>query len=114
MQSDDDRRLRRWFTEFNKKWWNGMLGDGAEIEVYFGTCEGDHGMYAYCEDYADEKVEGFEICIDQLWVTHDRIAKKWLLHEMAHVAVHPYPWEGIIFQNEMKRLALAGAFKGIW
>lgn len=107
-----DRRLRRWYRAFNVKWWAGELPE--DVEVFFGTCEKDHGMYAYSEDYLDEKVSGFELCVDHRWVDDDRIAKWWLLHEMAHLAVMPFAGHGDVFQNEMKRLAQAGAFKGIW
>ena len=106
-----DRRLRRWYRTFNLKWWAGELPE--DVELFFGTCEGDEGMYAYCEDYADEKVEGFEICIDHRFEHDSRILKWWLLHEMAHLKVSGCG-HGPAFQAEMQRLALAGAFKGIW
>lgn len=36
-----------------------------------------------------------------------------LIHEMAHIR-HPRAEHGKVFQNEMKRLANAGAFETIW
>jgi len=110
----DDRRLRRWYTHFNRKGWNGRLPGLDEVDVYFGACEEDHGLYGFCEDYEDEKVEGLEICIDHRWVHDDRIAKFWLIHEMGHIAVKPYNGHGPIFDNELKRIAALGIYKGIW
>lgn len=37
-----------------------------------------------------------------------------VLHEMCHVALHPYMKHGRKFQEEMKRLAMRDAFEGIW
>lgn len=90
----------------------------------------DYLTQAYCD--ADEKlpinqkkiVLG-EIRIHKRWEKWDHIWRWLLLHEMAHwklrnhlvdglYTVSPTGNHGRAFQKEMKRLALAGAFKHIW
>ena len=42
------------------------------------------------------------------------VAKSVLLHEMAHIKLHPYRKHGKRFNAEMLKLAEAGAFNDLW
>lgn len=105
----DDKRLHRWYRQFNIKWFAGDLPD--EVEAFFGPCERDHNMYAFVEDF--DRVVGYELCVDHKWVEDDRITKLWLLHEMAHLKLWPYVTHGERFHQEQQRLAAIGAYKGL-
>lgn len=107
---DDDRRLQRWYQDFNIKWFGGELPD--EVDTFFGPCVHDHSMYGYVEDF--DHVTEFELCLDHNLIKDERLAKMFLLHEMAHVKLWPYVTHGERFQKEMQRLAIIGAFKGLW
>ena len=100
-----ERYLRRWYAVYNHRYFNGELP--ADIDVFFarlrrcgGDCEIDRGGEFVVRIHYRQK--------------HYRTTKYTLLHEMVHVKLNPYGGHGPRFDEEMLRLAIAGAFHGLW
>ena|ERR1700744_668168 len=100
-----DKQLRRWYREYNQKWFSGELPE--DTDVLYAPIEGTHGDAL---GHADQSV----IRINPACAIDSRIIRMTLLHEMVHVALWPYNTHGARFEAEMLRLAAAGAFKGLW
>lgn len=62
----------------------------------------------------DGEVSLIEIRLNPVLRFEPKIYKMALLHECAHVHLYPYRFHGKRFDLEMSRLALIGAFNGIW
>lgn len=101
-----DKQLRRWYREYNQRWFSGELPES--IDILYAPITGCLG------DVIDCPAEDFIIRINPQCAFDTRMVRMILLHEMAHVAVWPYAWHGGKFQDEMQRLAALGAFKGLW
>lgn len=67
----------------------------------------------YGEVWLDDK-ETWTIRIDPKYAIEKRMWQLTLLHEMSHMAIHPYQGHGKKFQKEMLRLADAGALRKVW
>ena len=105
--------LKRLYRQYNRKYFGGQL---PNICVRFGNAQAmkqagvPRGTLA-----ATLLSNGKPYAI----VIRDYANKSWryikadLLHELVHVA-HPRADHGPVFENEMKRLANLGAFKGVW
>ena len=111
-----DRKLRRWYREFNKKWFEGQLP--ANTEVWYEHVEGACAMVEYdgCGVTFDESTDTFLIRINPALGWSNRLAAFALLHEMCHIAVglNPKYNHGVRFQHRMLLLAGAGAFRKLW
>lgn len=106
-----DRRLKHWYDKYNAAYFDGQLPThtvcfwepmpeaGATCPVF----EVDHGQFLIKIDPALKGVPCY--------------FKLTLLHEMCHLKLwpkHPRSMHGKLFQEEMKRLANANAFKTLW
>ena len=100
-----DPSLRRWYREFNRKWWADELPHDADV---FYAPLGDT-IADLWYDAAQTPV----IRIDPIFSICSRMVRLALLHEMAHIRLRS-PSHGAVFQAEMLRLAAAGAMKGLW
>lgn len=109
---DSDRQLKRWYAKFNGLWFGGALP--VDTVIYWKPLSENVGQLCPIFEIADGK---FEINIDPRYSGTTWEWKLVLLHEMAHLKLwrkNPRHQHGKIFQEEMQRLALAGAFRGIW
>jgi hypothetical protein len=97
-------QLRRWYGHFNRKWFAGKLAD--DIDVMYAPDDGAYGM-AICHENGEQVIK-----IDTA-IAGTRFAKLTLLHEMNHHYSGDFT-HGVRFQAGMARLAMLGAFKGIW
>lgn len=100
-----DRTLRRWYREANTRWFEGKLPD--DVDVLYAP-------HAGCVGIAGQSGDSFFIQVNPAYAMDVSIVKLTLLHEMAHVALWPYRTHGPKFQQEMLRLANAGAMNGKW
>jgi hypothetical protein len=100
------RRQRRWFRTFNRRYFGNQLPPRTrlnfhEADGYWGWVLGDAkdsctlSMHHHCK--ADS-----------------RVGRIFLLHEMVHIHLDPYPFHGPRFEAEMRRLANEGAFQDLW
>lgn len=101
-----DRQLIRWYREYNSKWFSAELPD--EIDILYAPVEGCFADVTPC------RAQEFILRIDPRFAHDSATVRMTLLHEMVHIKVQPYRWHGVRFQEEMQRLANAGAFKGLW
>jgi hypothetical protein len=101
-----DRQLRRWYREANARWFGGRLPD--DIDLLLAPHEGCSGVTWQGD------ADSFIILINPAYALDKRVVKLVLLHEMAHVALWPYKKHGRLFEEEMLRLAKAGAMKNLW
>lgn len=108
------RFLYEYYRNFNKKWFGGRLPEDIEIawderlDVYGRTFF--HGTNKKkCAPVKilikPPRLDGY-VCF--------KYTMRTLLHEMAHVALGCRVDHGPKFQQEMRRLAAAGAFDGLW
>ncbi len=108
--------LKRLYNMFNKKYFYGDLPDivvGYATTKQFKSNRVKRGTCAFTS-YDDEKhTKAVAIVIHTHPGKSMAHIKSDLIHEIAHVA-HPRADHGKAFQDEMKRLAQAGAFEGIW
>jgi hypothetical protein len=100
-----DRQLRRWYNEFNRKWFNDELP--KDIAVRYEVVDG-------AQAEADPQNDG-------TWILRIHPAIAWssrnaafaLIHEMVHVKTECMG-HGKEFQDEMLRLAQCGALRNLW
>jgi hypothetical protein len=108
--------LKRLYNEYNKKYFYGKLPNIVVGYVTTRQLKRDRVQKGTCAFTSfDPKVRTMPIAIG---IHFDRsksmtYIKADLLHEMAHVA-NPRANHGLVFQKEMKRIAQAGAFVGVW
>ena len=100
-----EARLRRWYRLFNRRFFAGKLPPSgcvhlAEVEGCWGV------MFHDGKDFAIHISPQNAVCV--------RIAKMTLLHEMAHLSLWPCNTHGPRFEQEMQRLAAAGAMRALW
>jgi hypothetical protein len=111
------RNLERIYRTYNKKFFDGTLP--ADTRVWWVRIkEADekccvHGVTLGLEDN-ETKHLSFEIFINPDTHVDKSQLRMTLLHEMAHVKLYPYLGHGKRFEEEMTRLALRGAMKGLW
>lgn len=102
-----DEKLTRDFAKLNRKYFEGAL---PKLQVLWDE---DGEYYGRTTD-----VDGpLRIILTRKWHMDGRMEKMTLLHEMCHVKL----WNtsvatrhGKPFEAEMIRLAVLGAFKGVW
>jgi SprT-like family len=105
--------LQRLYRRYNRKYFGGRL---PTIYIQFlapGQFKKNGLGRATCAVTCFEDGSPVAIYISANRLKTWRYIKADLLHEMCHVA-HPKAQHGPAFENEMKRLAAAGAFKGVW
>src|SRR5690348_14172497 len=108
-----DRRLKNFYDKSNRLYFDGKLPVDTEVgwneeldTIYYGLTLG----------FSDEdtKHSFFQMHISTALKGFPEIARLTVLHEMAHIHLYPYMKHGKKFQDEMIRLAVRGAFKGLW
>ncbi len=111
MQSN--RALKKLFREYNRRFFGGKLPDCIVCFATPRSFEKNGLGKATC---AVTFMKGYDrpaIFISANKLKGWRYIKSDLLHEMTHVS-KPRAEHGKVFQDEMKRLANAGAFELIW
>jgi hypothetical protein len=101
-----DRRLRGWYREFNRRWFEDGLPE--DVDVLYAPVEGCSG------EMVPEDRDSFVIRINPRYQVCSGIARLTLLHEMVHVELWPYVTHGPKFEARMRKLAAAGAMRGLW
>ena len=110
-----DPKLRRWYLQFNRQWFNGDLPD--DVTVYWDPVSAQAecwSVLAIPGTRDHEPIVDFIIRIDPRMSFSRALAKWALLHEMAHVKLYPNLNHGPKFHAEMLRLANCGAFRKLW
>jgi hypothetical protein len=108
--------LKRIYREYNRKYFGGRL---PNVDINFispGQMKKCFGLArATCAVTCFKKgtITPVAIYISKNKYKIWRYVRADLLHELVHVD-RPRADHGPVFENEMKRLAAAGAFKGIW
>lgn len=98
-------KLQRYFRKYNEKYFGGALP-----EPILRFAEFKHFGHYYQQD-------GGHIIEFAEWTRRNNTLWRFtLLHEMVHLKHHNKKCHlhGRLFNNEMKRLANAGAFNGLW
>jgi hypothetical protein len=110
-----DRRLTRWYTEYNKQFFENKLPVG--ILVGWDIDEPDaarlHAVIFNKEEDGVDMTTG-TIRLDPNKHKGATDARFSLLHEMCHLRLAPWNKHGKRFNNEMRRLAVEGAFDDLW
>lgn len=109
---DSDRQLKRAYLRFNRRFFGGQLPH--DTVVYWQPLSGDDGASCPVWEVAHNK---FVITIDPRWSASKWVWQMILIHECAHLHLwrkSPRHQHGKVFQQEMLRLAMIGAFKGVW
>lgn len=101
-----DRTLRRWYREYNAKYFGGELDE--DVDVYFGKIRDCH---AYVE--GETTCVSFDICVCHLLQGDAQRVRKYLLHEMVHIEHWPKTYHNKKFYNRIAELVQAGAYKGL-
>lgn len=101
---NSDPQLRRWYLAFNRKYFRGELPE--ETAVFW---EPDGGHLGTTMKMPDGE---FVIRIDPALRFSSRMAKIWLLHEMAHISTwnQKHRAHGRKFKEEINRLYHCGAY----
>jgi predicted metal-dependent hydrolase len=93
--SKSDRQLKRWYAQFNRRYFNDELPTDASV-----WWEPTSGAYADC-NLVDG---GFRIRINPALAGWVEMAKLTLLHECIHIKLWPSKIHGIRFDREVQRL----------
>src|SRR5450631_196954 len=101
-----NRSLKRWYGHYNRKYFQGRLPD---IAVRFAKIS--RVLLGVSTRIGDEWVV---VEISKELKGWNRLTRCILLHEMAHVSLPIKIMHGPKFEKEMRRIAKAGAFRGIW
>lgn len=101
-----EAHLKRLYAKYNRLYFDGELPTHTKVwweptsSAYADVILGDDGVWKL---RVNPSISG--------WLS---IYKWALLHEMAHIKLHPYQKHGRKFDAEMMRLAQMGAFKDVW
>lgn len=106
-----EKELRKLYVRYNKLYFDGKLPDTVPIQLVDMSQTDKAGL---CTTYQEPGLILHSIHLDSTFKNYDPLLKFFLLHEMAHVKLHPYAEHGQEFDDEMFRLASRGAFKGLW
>ena len=104
------KRLTNLYLRYNKKYFDNRLPQDVEVDWKDMSESSAIGCNATYED----SFVAHSIYIDSTIKEYTTIVKLTLLHEMCHVGLYPYSKHGKRFDEEMLRLAMRGAFKGLW
>lgn len=108
-----DKRLKTRYDRYNKAYFDGTLPGDTRITFNEELSHPHYGMTICVED-DDTKHLFFDIHINPCMHGGGEQISLTLLHEMAHIKLYPYSKHGKKFDEEMKRLAMRDAFRGIW
>ena len=100
-----DPNLRRWYREFNRKWFADELPH--DVDIFYAPLNDTIAEMTW--DEAGTPV----IRIYPIFSICSRMVRLAILHEQAHIHLRSTS-HGPLFQAEMVRLAKAGAMKGLW
>ncbi len=100
-----DGWLAGWYRRYNERYFAGDLPD--EVDVLYAPVKG------CCADVLPGELDDFVLRINPAFALDASIARITLLHEMVHIKLWPNRRHGAAFYEEIKRLAQAGAYKGI-
>lgn len=100
-----DRELQKVFREYNRRWFDNSLPD--DVDCLFSPVDDCYGLVLQTEG-------NWLLQINPKYAMEGRLWRLTLLHEMSHLRLHPYRLHGKKFQEEMKRLAVMGAFRLLW
>jgi hypothetical protein len=114
------RELQEAYTRYNRRFFGGLLP--AIPVVWSQINPAELACFDYVLDPADGDIVSGTIRMSPCIRFSDRIWKRILLHEMAHVKLRSHPshtrkngnCHGAAFIAEMRRLAAVGAFDRIW
>jgi SprT-like family protein len=102
--------LRRWYLANNRKYFDNLLP--LDTELVIEPLDAEHAKATKLDDGR------YKLSLDPGCLYFTKFAKMMFLHEMAHIHHWVQGRHGIQhgqkFQEEMLRLAAAGAFKDIW
>lgn len=107
-----DKQLSHWYAKYNREWFAGELPH--DTVIWWEPPSDSQGITCPVYEVRDGK---FEVRLDP---SLKGVPDYWhllLIHEMVHIKlwpIHNRHQHGKVFQQEMIRLALAGAFKTIW
>lgn len=106
------RQLKYWFAKWNRLYFDNRLPAGTV--VFWEPVDGGVAEKDRIYPTSREIVNGVSIIrIDPCLRSHQCLWGMALYHEMCHIS-KPKAWHGKEFDNEMLRLAQAGAFSHIW
>lgn len=100
-----DRQLRRWYRDFNARYFKDELPDEVDL-LYFPISDA-------CADVLPDPAGIFMVRIHPMYSLDTNVTKAMLLHEMIHIHLHPFQRHGERFYAEVTRLVIAGAYKGL-
>lgn len=106
-----DKRLKTRYDRYNKAYFDGTLPGDTKIIL-----SEDLDKYGLTVAIEEEDINHlfFHIYINPKFHYDGRQIAGTLIHEMSHVKLYPYMKHGKKFDEEMKRLAMRDAFRGIW
>lgn len=104
--------LHKTLRRFNRNFFDSLL-PVDDIRVWWNDGIKDYGLTQSIHDN-DTGHLFFDIYIDPNKHHGKNQVYSTLLHEMAHVKLYPWMKHGIRHDEELLRLAIRGAFKGLW
>jgi hypothetical protein len=108
------KQLQKLYAQYNKKYFDSKLP--AEIPISFvDMSQTDKAGLHIC--YQEPGMTIHAIHLDSTFKEYDTLLKFFLLHECCHVSLFPREAEdphGQLFDEEMARIMIRGAFHGIW
>ena len=110
-----DKRLQRWYQRYNKKYFDNSLP--STVDVGWDLEEPDAARTdAIVFKQEEDGIAMTMACIrlDPKKHIGSTDARFSLLHEMCHLKLAPWAHHGKKFNNEMRRLAMLGAFDDLW
>lgn len=105
------RNLEKITRRYNKDYFDGKLP--KDLRIWWNDRIEDYGLTIGISDEDTEHMF-FDVYVHPDKHHGGEQVRLTLFHELAHVKLHPKTGHGRDFQEEMTRLALRGAFKGIW
>jgi hypothetical protein len=97
--------LKRFYNHINKRYHGGEL---PPVKIFFAPVSGDYGETNLIDGVFVVKINPSEEGRPKSW-------KFAVHHEAVHVKIWPNrSCNGKRFQEEMQRLAMSNAFRGIW
>lgn len=107
-----DKRLRRWYNDYNRKYFEGRLPKGINLEIRWLAWK-EPREEAACWPWETPVRAHF----NKNYLNGVAATKIALLHEMVHISLyaqgHTTVEHGALFEEETTRLKLAGAYKGL-
>lgn len=111
MPFKSDKRLKRFYDKLNKLYYENRLSD--DTQVGWNDEIGGYGLTIAIDD-EETQHKIFMIYVDKKKHFDFRQVLMTIVHEIAHVALYPCMNHRKKFQNELRRLAMLGAFDNLW